>query len=245
MKIYLRLMLALAVAISTAPAVAAQDMGMNTAAPAAAIAKLFGDTSAFSATADMTTTGKESHSMSMKYFMRDGMIRMDLDMAQLGGQMPQQALDSMKRMGMQHYTVIVHTGVDPRSVMLFPDLKAYVNVQPREGDDGGTPKIEKSKIGTETIDGHLCNKYHVNITQGNGKRSSLTEWQATDLKNFPIQFEMADGDSTNRIRFKDIVLSKPSASLFEVPTAFTGYDNMRSLMMSNMGKLMGGMLGHP
>ena len=246
MKKYLGLLVVVVMAVSLVPCAEArggEGMGPGTGA-AAAFARIFGENSSFSATAVMNVKGKgDDRTMQMKYFMRDGAVRMNLDMAQMGGGMPPEALARMKQMGMDHYAAIVHPGTDTAPMMIYPGLKAYVEVQVRNKGTKGTPKIEKTKIGTDKIDGHPCDKYKITITQPGGGSQDMTEWQATDLKNFPIQLELAARNSVTTIRYTDIDQSKPDASLFEVPAGYTRYDSMRALMMSQVGKMMGGMMG--
>jgi len=45
-------------------------------------------------------------------------------------------------------------------------------------------------------------------------------WNATDLKDFPIQIEMKEKDRTVRMHFTDVRFVKPEAKQFEIPTAY-------------------------
>jgi hypothetical protein len=105
------------------------------------------------------------------------------------------------------------------------------------------PKVERTEIGNETIDGHPCVKYKVVVTPENGTPSNMLVWQATDLNNYPIQTEVEAGNGTvATTRFQNINQNKPAASLFEPPSDYKRYNSPQELMMSAMGG-MGGMQG--
>jgi hypothetical protein len=103
------------------------------------------------------------------------------------------------------------------------------------------PKVERTEIGKETIDGHPCVKYKVVVTPENGTPANMLVWQATDLNNYPIQTQVEAGNGTvATTRFQDINQSKPAASLFEPPSDYKRYSSPQELMMSTMGGMPGG-----
>jgi hypothetical protein len=114
-------------------------------------------------------------------------------------------------------------------------------------------KIENTKLGQETVDGHPCDKtqYTVNNTR-TGQRLLMTSWNATDLKNIPIKIEQSAWSNTDSyagtsttMHFRNISLTKPDASLFEPPSDYKKYDNIQTMVQSEMMKKMGGMMGRP
>ena len=246
MRFYRHMMTMLLMAIGFIPtAWAAGDPGMNAATSAATFAEIFGNHSAFSATAQMHIDpgkGEKSHTTQMKYAMRDGKVRMSMNMAKMSEDMPPDAVARMKQMGMVHYVVILHPGTDNRSLVLYPDLKAYVqNTGRMTNADKGKLKVEKTKIGTGRVAGHPCEEYRITVTRPDGQQSSMTEWQATDMDNFPIKLEMKNDGTVTSLLFTHINHSAPPASLFEVPAGYKKYDSMQQLMMSQIRKMMGNM----
>lgn len=218
--------------------------GMGGGRAAAQFAELFGKHINFSATADMSMKGRRGmESMEMKYAMLDGQLRVDFDMSKLKSEgMTPDTVARMKQMGMDRTTTIVRPG--KATVMIYPELKGYVDIQPRRAASGGKPpKIEKTRIGTETVDGHPCIKYKIIATSPNGRTSEMTTWEATDLQGFPIKNQITRQRGTVTMTFKDIDLSKPAASLFETPTGYKHYASVRDLVMSHMGGFMHGMMG--
>jgi hypothetical protein len=83
------------------------------------------------------------------------------------------------------------------------------------------------------------------ITDKQGGKQEFTVWNATDLKNFPIQIEMIAQGNTVNMSYTDLNFSKPDAGLFNPPGGFTRYDNMQAMMQQVMMKKMGGGAGIP
>jgi len=246
MRKYALLFVAALMSASLAPAASAESAmgrgGQGAPNVGAAFAKIFGNNTSFTATADMTMTGGRAgpHSMEMKYAVRDGQVRIDIDMSKMqGGRMPPERMEQMKKMGMDKVTTIVHPGKDTTTYMVYPGMQSYVEMHPPGGEASAPPKISKHKIGHETIDGHPCDKYTVTITGASGKSREMTSWEASDMGNFPIQNQVTERNMVTTINFKDISRAKPAASLFDVPQGYTKYDSMRAMMMAHMGAFMG------
>jgi hypothetical protein len=203
-----------------------------------AIAKLFGDNTAFSATMEfhftqapgneMITPGKVAHLVD-KY-------RFDMDISKVqGGQMPPQAAAQMKQMGMSRMTTITRTD-KKLSYILYPDMKAYVEIATQEPTAAPSDyKAAANKLGAETIDGHDCVKNKVVVTGPDGVAHESTVWNASDLKQFPVKIQTSSEQGIAVVMlFKDVKLDKPDAAQFDVPSDFTKYKDMTTLMMSRI-----------
>jgi hypothetical protein len=220
-------------------------MGRGPRDPGEQLAKLFGRNKAFSADATVSIkdpSGKEMPAMEFSYAMLDGKVRTDMDMAKIHGSgMTPQAITQMRSMGMDR---IVHVFLPEKKVayMIYPGMKAYCQMDTSKltaQKEGKEPKIEKTELGKETVEGHPCVKSKVVITQDDGKKFESLQWQATDLKDFPVKSEMTSEDGTVvTTLFKNINQSKPDASLFDPPVDFKRYDTIQELMMSNMQHMM-------
>lgn len=205
------------------------------------MAKFFGDNKAFTATATASMqnpNGGGTMTMEVKMYMLDGKTRQEMDMNKMkGAAMPPGAMAQMKKMGMDKSVSIVRP--DQKELFnIFPNLKAYVamNMNDKQAADfTEDSKIEKTSLGKETIDGHPCEKVKLVVTGSNGEKHEVTAWDATDLKNFPIQMQMEDQGNTMTMKFSDIKLEKPDAKLFDPPSGFTKYDSWQELMMKNAG----------
>jgi hypothetical protein len=203
-----------------------------------AIAKLFGDNKAFSATMEthMSQSGGKDMTMRGKMAFSDGNSRFEMDMSDMqGSHMPPTAMARMKQMGMDKM-VTVSRKDKSTSYILYPGMKAYVENPTQKATPAASPsdyKVEATKIGEENVDGHDCIKNKVVVTGPDGTTQESTVWNATDLKQFPVKIQStSENGGTMVMYFKDIKLEKPDASQFDLPADYTKYDSMMSLMMS-------------
>ncbi len=206
----------------------------------AAMLKLFGDTKAFSAKARaqmFDQNQKEVSSMPMSIALRDGKMRADIDMTdvKMGG-MPAEAAAMIKPAGMDKMVTIVQPQ-QKVTLLLYPTLLSYAEIPTKEDDFSG--KMETAEVGKETIDGQACRKMKLTATDASGKVQEAFVWQATGLKNFPIQMQMAQKANTLIVKFENPKLETPEASLFEAPAGYTKYPNMQAMMQAAMMKMFG------
>jgi hypothetical protein len=215
--------------------------GMN-----AALTKLFGDVKSFTAQTEARILDKnqrETTSLTMQFALLDGKLRTELDMAQIkSAQMPPDAAQSMKQMGMDKIVSIMRP--DRNSLYLvYPGLQSYAEMPIPKGEGVGKDddfKLEKTAQGKETIDGHPCTKHKVVITNEAGERHEALVWNASDLKDFPIQMQVLDKEATVIMKYKDVKFVRPDEKLFDAPAGFTRYADMQQLMGAAMQKMMGG-----
>ncbi len=207
--------------------------------------KMFGDIKAFSAKAEMRVLQagkKEMMSGTISFALLDGKTRMEMDLTQLkSGQIPPEVSRQLKQMGMD-VTILVVLPDKKLTYMVYPGLKAYVEVPlpTEQAASEANIKMEKKELGKETIDGHSCVKYQVTLTGESGKKNEATSWNATDLKDFPIQTEFQEQGNTVIMRYKDIKFAKPDAKSFEAPAGFKKYTNQQELMQTEVLKRIGG-----
>jgi hypothetical protein len=215
--------------------------GWNTA-----LSKLFGDVKAFSARTDVRQfdkAGKEMAALTMDFALLEGDMRVEFDLAQVkGGQIPPTAIAQMKQLGMDRAVAILQPAAQVMRV-IYPRLEAYVDL-PLPDDAAAAAdknfKIEKTKLGNEKIDGHACVKNRVIMTDGKGRKSEALVWNATDLKDFPIQMQMNDNESTVVMRYKQVQMARPEAGQFQPPAGYTKHADVQQLMMAAAQKQKGG-----
>ena len=204
----------------------------------AAMTKLFGDVKAFSAKGEMRAldkSGQPAIQVPMNFALLDNKIRMDIDMTQSKG--PQASPDQvalLKQMAMDRVACIV--ALDKKAMQLiFPSLTAYVETALPEDEAAALDKdlkLHKTPLGKETIDGHPCVRNRVVMTDTKGQKAEAVVWNATDLKEFPVQMQMNDKETTVVMRYKEVHLSKPDAKQFDAPAGFTKHSDMQQLMMA-------------
>jgi len=225
----------LAAALGVAATTAAAQVPGATGAPGmtSALAHLFGTNSAFTAKAEvrvLDSAQNEMTAMPMDFAMLDKKIRIDIDLTQAKSQnMPPGMADALKRMGMAQVVSIIR----PDKKMMFvayPDQKLAVSQawSAEEADAAQqTPKITRTAMGQESLDGHACEKNKVVLTDAKGGTVEATTWNAQDLKDFPVQIQTSEGGTTAFIHFKGVQLVKPDSAQFDVPAGYTVYKSMQ------------------
>jgi hypothetical protein len=103
-------------------------------------------------------------------------------------------------------------------------------VHAETGERGERPKVEKMKVGSETIDGHPCDKFKVSITYKNGRAEEGFIWNARDLGGMTIRSEVESKDVKVTTDLRNIVLKASSASVFEIPAGYTQAKDVMELM---------------
>ncbi|MEW6305320.1 MAG: hypothetical protein AB1705_17730 [Verrucomicrobiota bacterium] len=211
--------------------------------------KLFGEHKAFSSDIDVMAPmpGGQSVMLVGKIAILDGKSRFEIDMSKAkGGGLPPGAAEQMKAMGMAE--IITISRPDKKvSFMVYPGLKGYVEqTMPEDAlRDADSFKLETTAMGKETIDGHPCEKMKFTVADNQGHTREGLVWQATDLKKFPIQFQMKENGQDITMTFKNVKLEKPEAAQLEAPAGFTKYDSMQAMIQDAMQKRFGGAGGFP
>jgi Domain of unknown function (DUF4412) len=221
----------------------------NTAGMNASMVKLFGSNTNFVSKAEARVVDKnqrETTKMSMGFDMLAGKIRLDIDIANVKSrEMPPELITNMKQMGMDQTITILLP--DQKSIIsIYPGLKSYAeSPMPKEDVEAAAKqyKLEKTHVAKETIDGHPCDKENVTLTDSAGAKEHVTVWYAADLKDFPIQMQIPNEDSTLTMKFTDVKLGRPELSQFQAPAGMTKYDNVNALMSDAVTKKMN--LGTP
>jgi len=215
-----------------------------------AMAKIFGDIKAFSAKADvqvLDSSQKEMANMPMDFSFLDGKIRVEIDMAQMkNNNMPPGAVDQLKQMGMAQVVSIVRPDKKIAYVM-YPQNKVLMTMpMPIDATDSDKEvKLQKTPLGKETIDGHACVKNKVLIPDTKGQHVEATTWNATDLKDFPIQIETKEKETTSIVHFTKVQFTKPEAAQFDPPGDYTQYNSPQEMMQGMMSKMTKGPGGAP
>ncbi len=230
----------------TLPTAFAQMPGPGQTGLNAAMTKLFGEFTAFSARTAVTMKDKaqnETLKMPMDFSLRDGKIRADVDLGQLKSRdLTPEMATQLKQIGMDKMLTIVRPD-KKTTLVVYPALKAYADVpmSKQEADDlDQTYKVVKTKIGPETVDGHACVKYRVTVTNEKGDKNEALVWCATDLKEFPVQMQLIQPEGSVVMLFQNVRLEKPELNVFEAPSGYRRYTSVDLLMQEAMARMMGG-----
>ena len=215
-----------------------------------ATGKLFGENQSYTATLEIQTPDSQGNTVTVpgKIIFDSGKSRFEMNMSDVqGGKMQPGTAAQMKQMGMDQMVSL--TLPDKKTAyFIYPGMKSYVA---RTMNDEAAAAIDDYKVATtelgkETLDGHDCTKNKVVVTGKDGAAHEFTVWNAGDLKKFPLKIETTEEGQSSTMLFKNVSLAKPDASAFDLPSGYTKYDNLQTMMqMEMMKKMGGGMRGMP
>lgn len=228
----------LAALIFAPPGAPAQVPAGSTDMMNSVLLKLFGNHTAFSCKAEIHTLDaiqKEVDVVPFAFTVADGKMRLDIDFTQLKNpDIPPAMIPTLKQLGMDQSVFIQR-----------PDLKVVFSVYPHAHAYSEKPMSKdeiaafeknyattKDKLGRETVEGHACDKSKVTLTDEKGGKLVATVWNATDLKDFPIQIQITQENATLIMKFRDVKFSRPDPSRFEAPAGFTKYKSDEALMQA-------------
>jgi hypothetical protein len=216
----------------------------------AALVRLFGGHTGFSAQLDLrmldAQTNETLHAP-MQFSLLDGKMRGDLDVTRLKSKdLPAMAASAAKSVGMDRVVTLVRP--DKReSYLVYPSFQACV-VAPLDADEIAAlqkpAKIVRTPLGRQAVDGQPCIKYRVVVTEPDGRQHQAVVWTATQMKDFPLRIETRDGADTIVMQFRQVKLERPDAGLFELPKGTIRYDDPKELTTAVMKKLIGQALGN-
>ena len=206
----------------------------------AALTKMFGDIKAFTAKAEiqvLNSAQEELASMPMNFALLDKKVRVDIDMTQTkSANMPPGATAVLQQMGMAQVVSIIRP--DKKTAYVFyPNAKVMMTLPVPEETSAS---LSKTELGKETVDGHPCVKNRVAVKDENGKEIEVITWNATDLKNFPIQIKTQEKENTSFVRFKGVQFNQPETGQFEPPAGYTQYNSPEDLMRGVLAKTTSG-----
>lgn len=237
-KQLLTLLLGWTLAVSAA---AAQQPALSVGSPPgwnAAMTRLFGDIQAFSARAELRVldrSGKESLVVPLAFALSDRKVRMDIEMTQMKGpQVQADQVNGMKQMGMDRLACVILPQKNTMQIV-FPTLAAYVEMPLPDEEAAALNtkfKIDKKLLGNETVEGHPCARNRVLMTDDRGQKVEFIVWNASDLKDFPLQAQMNDSGSNVIIRYRNVQLDKPDPRQFETPASYKKHKDFLELMQA-------------
>lgn len=221
--------------VSAAPA---QMPGGPPPDPCAALGKFLTKDVAFTASAKVVTTGKkkaDNQTMIMLFAVAGGNLRNEMDLTKMSG-VRASDLEGMKQMGLDKMVVLKRAD-QQAAYIVYPNLQSYCDMPAgKQGNPEG--KLDKTELDKDTVENHPCLKSKLTFTAKDGQTAEALVWEATDLKNFPIQYQTVDEGQTTTTTFTDIKPGQPAAALFELPATYKKYGTMQEMIMGNMQRMM-------
>ncbi|HTY13160.1 MAG TPA: DUF4412 domain-containing protein [Candidatus Omnitrophota bacterium] len=177
------------------------------------IASMVGVSMAAEFSADMVSTSKGQTMNSKVYFGTD---KWRSDMEKNGSKMM-----SIVRMDKNVVWMVMPANKSYMEMALTTDQKVGMT-QKAPGE------IKRTKLGTETINGVVCDKYEV-IYTGKSGTTKMFQWLSKDM--IPVKSQAEDGSWA--MEMKNIKMGKQPVSLFSVPAGFS------KMSMPGMGSVGG------
>jgi hypothetical protein len=208
--------------------------------------KLFGNVTNFTARADVQVIDKantEQLRTPMLFARLDSKLRVEIDMTQMRGkELAAASVAGLKQLGLDRVVSLLR--VDRKALFIvYPNAQSYVAMPlPKEESEASIRnlKITKNALAQETVDGHPCVKNNVIIKDGTNLVLTATTWNATDLRDFPIQIATKENDNTSIMRFQQIQFVRPEPKQFDPPANFKQYHDPQTLVISRSTKVSTG-----
>jgi hypothetical protein len=220
------------------PAARAQFLD-SSAGLGAGLVKLFGDTKAFSAKADVRVYGtnrQETLRAPMNFALLDGKMRMDFDLATIQGKDVQPSVVKlMTQAGLNQVASIIR--MDKRLIhVVFNRAQSYVNLdipQTEAGVSEQNVQVQRTPVGKEQLGSHSCTRNKVLVKNAKGVLLlEATTWNAADMKDFPVQILVQTREGSTLMRFSQVQFTRPAAAQFEAPAKFTRYRDQDALLVA-------------
>jgi hypothetical protein len=114
-------------------------------------------------------------------------------------------------------------------------LKAFIKT-PFSTNDAAAfnsrARVERTRLGKETLEGRECVKQKVVLTDAQGGRSEFTVWEAVGLRNFPMQIVTRDRDDSVVLRFRQVQLNRLDPKQFDPAANYTEHKDVHAFMTS-------------
>ena len=237
----MRLILLFAVLLCGVPAFA--QLGAPGGTPNNGMDQLFSATPVYTATMLTSMNGPNGPmTVTAKTYYDHGNSRTEMNMTNVqGASLPPNAIKQATALGLDNIVTIAtvaHTNV----FTMYPNLRSYFSVP--VDNSGGTSTNDgiasTTPLGNDNVAGHPCVKNKVIVNAG-GQPHIFTVWNATDLKNFPVQISISEDNMAATITYENISFTSVPASFFRPPSSYKGYDSIEALMqaaiMSRMGSV--------
>ncbi len=169
---------------------------------------------------------KEPFTMEIPMAISSNKMRMDMDMSKALKGDTQSPLSKM---------IMINRGEKDTSYTLYPNTQKYM-VHTAKEENGEKPKIEKKKLGSETVGRYTTDKYRIKIIYKDGRVEEGLIWNARELEGMTIRSEVENKDYKVTTELKNIVLKTPPDSLFEIPGGYTEAKSFMEIMGANKTK---------
>ncbi|MSU40095.1 MAG: hypothetical protein EXS22_10315 [Pedosphaera sp.] len=202
----------------------------------AAMLKLLEGQKPFTAKMDLRLLGvgdQEVMVSQMAFAYRDGMARLDVDVAKMQSEkLTPQVIAAMRTLKLdQSIACLLPKQNTLRTI--YPGLRAYCDMPmpPRDAAVFNAKlKIAITPDGTEKILGLACQRQRVTLTPEKGEPIKLRVWRAEALDALPVQYEMPEGRFKARLLLSNLQWTPPELSDFAPPNGHRKFPSLQALL---------------
>jgi len=193
-------------------------------AVSSAMIKLFGDNS-FTAQANLRVMNSNRVvwlEMPAAFASGDYKLRLDVDVKLIkSASIPQAMIGMAVQMGKDRVSAVIRPDKKMK-YNIYPGTKTYDTMALTAADtEIATQKLEKKALGKETMDNHPVVR---NLSTVRSSRGAVllqaTTWNATDMKDFPLQIELKENGFSTIMHFMNVNLVKPDPRIFDIPAGY-------------------------
>lgn len=222
MKLFFRLIVILVIGMLLQPNVKGQGAS---AALNGVILKLFGKHDNFAVDSEfqlLDEKQKPAITLTLSIAVSEGKMRADADMnAAKGPGIYPEDIAQARKAGLDRIISLIRQDKG-KIYIVYPTRRSYEEAAlPKElASGGGIAKIQKTPLGKETIDGHLCVKNRVVLLDARNNKQEMVSWEASDMKDFPLMVKLSDSGQSWVVHNRNIRFGKIDVASFEVPSGF-------------------------
>ena len=168
---------------------------------------------------------KEDVLVQQKYYWEGDMVRVEEESKDIEGNPGIKIYDFQKK---KLYTILLNVKLYLEQDINFDKEDILFETPPeKKYSNRKDVKVEKIKLGEETIEGHTISRYEIKVIQKGDKKKEeqvierYLLWEAEDLEKMPVKYEFELPNKSKRIiKYIEIISDGIDSSMFSIPDGY-------------------------
>ena len=168
---------------------------------------------------------KEDVLVQQKYYWEGDMVRVEEESKDIEGNPGIKIYDFQKK---KLYTILLNVKLYLEQDINFDKEDILFETPPeKKYSNRKDVKVEKIKLGEETIEGHTISRYEIKVIQKRDKKKEeqvierYLLWEAEDLEKMPVKYEFELPNKSKRIiKYIEIISDGIDSSMFSIPDGY-------------------------
>ncbi|OGW58614.1 MAG: hypothetical protein A2Y48_04440 [Nitrospirae bacterium RIFCSPLOW2_12_42_9] len=168
---------------------------------------------------------KEDVLVQQKYYWEGDMVRVEEESKDIEGNPGIKIYDFQKK---KLYTILLNVKLYLEQDINFDKEDILFETPPeKKYSNQKDVKVEKIKLGEDTIDGHTISRYEIKVIQKRDKKKEeqvierYLLWEAEDLEKMPVKYEFELPNKSKRIiKYIEIISDGIDPSMFSIPDGY-------------------------